>query len=707
VLKFPGKAAEIEPGAFVDLERFLEAFDGFSAHVYVKDLQSRYAYANRSTLELFGCSAEELAGKGDESFFPPETVRELREVDLRVFSGVRSEQEIVVAGDGPAVSRRVYWEVKTPIYADPGHRAVAGLLGISTDITDHKKAGEELRVSEARFRSCLELTDQIGWRTPPDGSVDDVPHWREYTGQGAKEVVGWGWLEAIHPEDRARTREVWGKAVAAKSRYETEYRIRRKDGVYRHFLVRGIPLLRGDGAIREWVGTCIDITERKEAEEKVAESEERFRSLVIATSQMVWTANAQGEVVNDMPSFRDFTGKSLEEIKGSGWAEALHPEDRARALAVWAKAVESKSMFETEFRMRRHDGEYRHLNSRGVPVLGKDGEIREWIGFCLDITQRKEVEEALRRSREQLQQITDAIPAMIAYIDTEGRYLWANASHEEWIGVRPEVMKGRRVSEVMGDAAWLALQPEIRRVLGGERVSFERELSLAGAPARWVAVNYIPDCGADGRVRAFVVLAQDIGERRLMEREAAKAEAAQAVGAYVRSLIEASLDPFVTIDREGKIADVNEAAIKATGVSREGLIGTEFSSYFTEPWKAREGYQGVFKNGSVSDYPLTLRHKNGKLIDVLYNASVYKDDRGNAVGVFAAARDVSELKRAENELKKANSELEDRVAARTAELQEKIDQLELLNRVMMDREERIIELKKQVKDLKKLLEKNK
>src|SRR6478735_1963769 len=111
--------------------------------------------------------------------------------------------------------------------------------------------------------------------------------------------------------------------------------------------------------------------------------------------------------------------------------------------------------------------------------------------------------------------------------------------------------------------------------------------------------------------------------------------------AYTRSLIEASLDPLVTISPTGKITDVNEASVKLTGVPREKLIGTDFSDYFTEPKKAREGYKQVFDKGFVSDYPLTVQRHGGKLIDVLYNASVYRDKVGNVLGVFAAARDVT------------------------------------------------------------------
>jgi len=122
---------------------------------------------------------------------------------------------------------------------------------------------------------------------------------------------------------------------------------------------------------------------------------------------------------------------------------------------------------------------------------------------------------------------------------------------------------------------------------------------------------------------------------------------------YSLSLIEASLDPLVTISPEGKITDMNQATVNITGIARKTLTGTDFLDYFTEPQKARAVYQEVFAKGSVADSPLTLRHKDGKLTDVLFNGSVYKDDKGNVLGVVIVARDVTEQKRIATELTEA------------------------------------------------------
>jgi PAS domain S-box-containing protein len=173
-------------------------------------------------------------------------------------------------------------------------------------------------------------------------------------------------------------------------------------------------------------------------------------------------------------------------------------------------------------------------------------------------------------------------------------------------------------------------------------------------------------------VRLLQGLAEDLvfGIRTLRSRLAHResTEALRRASAYNRSLIDASLDPLATIGPDGRITDVNAATEQVTGRSRGDLIGTDFSEYFTEPGKARAGYLQVLREGFVRDYPLELRHRDGRVASVLYNASVYRDEAGHVVGVFAAARDITALRRAEAEVRAAYTTLEQRVAERTREL---------------------------------------
>jgi PAS domain S-box-containing protein len=133
------------------------------------------------------------------------------------------------------------------------------------------------------------------------------------------------------------------------------------------------------------------------------QSEQRFRSLVTASAQIVWWTDAEGNMTEPLPSWQAYTGATFEEIRGAGWTGALHPDDAANALRVWKEAVQNQSFYETEYRIRRHDGQYRWFVARGVPILDRDGTTREWVGTCTDITKRRDTEETLRKKEMELQ----------------------------------------------------------------------------------------------------------------------------------------------------------------------------------------------------------------------------------------------------------------------------------------------------------------
>jgi PAS domain S-box-containing protein len=195
--------------------------------------------------------------------------------------------------------------------------------------------------------------------------------------------------------------------------------------------------------------------------------------------------------------------------------------------------------------------------------------------------------------------------------------------------------------------------PAIReRILRGEHVDhFETARKTKDGRRIVVSLTVSPVKDESDRVIGVAAIARDITERKRSE------EALRRASAYNRRLLEASLDPLVTIGPDGKITDVNAATEATTGHPRSELIGTDFADYFTEPEIARAGYQQVFSEGTVRDYPLELRHRDGHVSSVLYNAAVFRDDAGKVVGVFAAARDITQQKIAEKALRNSEESL--------------------------------------------------
>ncbi|MDZ8050198.1 MAG: PAS domain S-box protein [Aulosira sp. ZfuVER01] len=496
--------------------------------IVVKDCQGSYVALNSNLANFIGKPIEEIIGKDDSQLLPPDDARQIMAKDQQIITtGIAETYEEDVSNGNISGT---FFTTKAPWRDADGN--ILGTIAITRNISDRKQAELALQKSEERYRYLISATSQLFWVSPPDGIViEDNPAWREYTGQTWEEYQGWGWLDAIHPEDRLLMAESWGAAVKTCSPYQQEFRLRRHDGEYRYTLTRGVPVLEADGSIREWIGTCSDIHDRKQIELALQQSEERFRSLLEASSHIIWTTDAEGAFVTDQPQWRAYTGQTVAEHWGWGWLNMMHPEDKAHTNEAWSAAVANRSVYETETRIQRYDGEYRYFSCRAVPIFNPDNSFREWVGANTDITERRQAEQALRQTLEILDSASDSI--IIRDMDDRITY-WNRGA---------EILYGWKREEVIGKYIHTFLQTDfpkpIETVLNEflEQGHWEGELHHTTRNGRQIIVSSRWTLQRDAKGQSYTQLEinNDITERKQFELALAQAKEAAEAASHAKS----------------------------------------------------------------------------------------------------------------------------------------------------------------------------
>ena len=382
-------------------------------------------------------------------------------------------------------------------------------------------------------------------------------------------------------------------------------------------------------------------------------------------------------LIRDLHSRIQFWNRGAGDLYGWPAKEALGKDSFELLQTVLPEPLEAIMASLSERRDWR--GELTHIRSDGRKIVvasrwsllrDESGNATAILEINRDVTARIEAQEKLRIASRYTRSLIEASLDPLVTISREGKITDVNVATEIVTGIARERLIGTDFSNYF-------TEPEKARE--GYQQAFaegtvrDYPLAIRSMSGKVTEVLYNASVFRNeaGEVEGVFAAARDVTERNRGE---AKLRSASL---YTRSLIEASPDPLVTISREGKITDVNEATEKVTGVTRKQLIATDFSDYFTEPEDARRGYLRVFAEGSVHNYPLAIRSTSGVVTDVLYNASVFRNEAGEVEGVFAAARDVTERNRIEaariqanEELRKLNQELESRVDARTQELKD-------------------------------------
>ncbi len=409
-----------------------------------------------------------------------------------------------------------------------------------------------------------------------------------------------------------------------------------------------------------------EVTEQVLTRKKIEESESHYRQMTDVIPTKISNANADGSVTYFNKHWLDFTGMSFEDLKDWGYHSIMHPDEIAEFQTRFQAAAETGTVLEMEMRFKNKAGDYIwHLN-HASPIKDANGKIKMWIGCTTEIQKIKESESFFRFIAELMpQKITNATP--------DGSIIYYNKSWQEYTGASNEDLINNGWGKwIHPDELVETTQRWLHSVETGNDFDMDVQMLNHQGAYRWHSSSARAVKDETGKTKLWIGFNNDIHEQR-KQREDLQAEVEtrtyelkQANNAlvqknkeledtkkklfseYARSLIEASLDPLITINTEGVITDMNEAFANITGETREQLLGSDFTNHFTDPEKAREIYKEVFAKGFVTNYPLTVI--DGHAIDVLFNGSVYKDDKGNVLGAVVVARVITEQKRIEKEL---------------------------------------------------------
>jgi len=263
--------------------------------------------------------------------------------------------------------------------------------------------------SEAKLRRIIDTIPTLAWCNLPDGSNEFLnKRWHDYTGLSPEESGGSGWQTVIHPQDLPRMMEKWQEVLTSGEAGEVEARLRRHDGSFRWFLLRGEPLCDETGKIVRWYGTSTDIEDRKQAEEKLRQDERELRLITDAIAQTISVHDADGKPIYANKAVLDYTGLVVDDVTRPDFrSRIIHPEDFERLKDLRRTALSRGLPFEIEWRGRRKDGQYRWFLNRYNPFRDEQGRLTRWYSTGTDIDDRKRAEDRTRNENVALREEID------------------------------------------------------------------------------------------------------------------------------------------------------------------------------------------------------------------------------------------------------------------------------------------------------------
>jgi two-component system cell cycle sensor histidine kinase/response regulator CckA len=624
------------------LKEYERVVEGLDEKIMVLDREYRYVIANPAFLKyrdierenIIGHTVPEIMGK---QYF--ETVFQPRMDEC--FQGKVVQYEFKY--EYPNIGARDIFASYFPIEGPDGIDRIAIIL---QDITERKRADQLLRESEKNYRTLFESMDE-GFCTVEvlfdenDNAVDyrflEVnPAFAKQTGipdaRGRR-------MREIAPQHEEHWFQIYGKIALTgePARFES-----RAEQLSRWYDVHAFRV--GEPQDRKVAIFFDDISERKEAEEAVKESERQFRSLGDSIPQLTWMANADGWIYWYNQRWYQYTGTTIGQMQGWGWQSVHDPVELPKVMERWKASIATSEPFDMVFPLRGADGVFRPFLTRVMPVKNAEGRVVQWFGTNTDISEQKRTEDALR----EYERVVEGLEEMILVVDRDFHYVLANRAFQDFRGMYGEQVVGRSVEQVVGRETFAThVKEKMEECFRGNVVEYEMNYDFPNRGRRDLHLSYFPIEGPKGVERIACVL-QDITDHKRAEVALLKSEER-----FSKAFRNNPLAITISTEVEGRYLDVNDAFLNLLGYQRKDVIGSTAKElrFWSEPLDREEMLRHLKEEEKVAKHHTKYRTVKGEIREAeVWAESIELDGQRCILGI---TRDVTEMKKLEAQFRQA------------------------------------------------------
>lgn len=642
-------------------ERFRTIVDATAEGIVLRLGDGRIAAVNQSAVDMLGVPASDLIGhvalpvEVEEPDAGGSDVHGDRLPGLIALHTGQPLTDITISIRRPD-GTRVWLLTNSRPLCRPGETVPYAVVTSCSDITERKRAAAALEASEARYRS-LSASSPVGiFHMDCEGAILYInPRGQEILGRSTEQLRGDNWVVHVLDEDRDAVATAWSGAIAARGEFAAEFRFVRATGDVRWVAMRTSPLRDVGGELTGYVGTVEDIDDRKRAEEIIRRSEERFRSLVQHSSDVITIFNADRSRQYVSPSVEHILGYPLAEFLPLTQEQLTHPDDLAAINHAFEEQLSHPGKpVKTEFRVRHRDGSWRWMESVATNLLA-DPAVHGLVSNTRDVTARHEAAEALRASEERFRHAFELALAGMALTGPSGEFTWVNQALCQMLGFDETELLTTSFHAILHPDDRQRASEDVRQLFSGNLRAYQRERRFIHKNGHivWGLLSTSVIYDAAGNPVEVIGQVQDITERKQME------AALRASDERFRSFISNSSDIIATLNEAGVIQSISPAVEGVLGYSPDELIGRQNLELVHPDDRTRLAL--VFARclrspGLKRQVEIRFRHRDGawRCLEIVAHA-LQRDPAVSAI--VADARDITERKAAAEALEEANAQL--------------------------------------------------